>query len=119
MSSGVIWPMLCLILWQLPASGQAPGDDADAPPAAGSKDRRDLIYYPGDTEHVTPLTRKLLGNIWLDQKAVWTSPFHASRKDAELWAAFGTLTAGAILTDRRTTHILENSAGQVSWGNNI
>ena len=118
MSSRVIWPMLCLVLWQLPATGQAPGDDENAPPA-GSKDRRDLIYYPGDTEHVTPLTRKLAGNIWLDQKAIWTSPFRASRKDAERWAAFGALTAGAILTDRRTTHILENSAGQVNWGNNI
>lgn len=88
-------------------------------PATTGEDRRDLVYYPGDTEHIGPLTKKLLGNVWLDQKAIWTSPFHMNRNDAEWWALFGALTTGAVLTDRRTTHIFENSKGQVSWSNNV
>jgi membrane-associated phospholipid phosphatase len=86
---------------------------------AFAQDSRDLIYYPGDTEHVVPLGRKLLSNLWLDQKAIWTSPFHLDQEDAEWWAGLGAVTAGLIVTDRRTTHIFENSAGQVRWGNNI
>ncbi|HTA47648.1 MAG TPA: phosphatase PAP2 family protein [Bryobacteraceae bacterium] len=116
---------LCLLSWLMPAAVKAADDnDADAnatAPAssAATEDRRDLVYYPGDTEHVVPLTKKLLGNIWLDQKAIWTSPFHMNKEDAEWWAAFGALTVGAVLTDRRTTHIFENSKGQVSWSNDI
>lgn len=112
--------MLCLLLCLMPATHRAAiGDEPDPPPAATPEDKRDLVYYPGDTEHVTPLARKLVANTWLDQKAIWTSPFHMTRRNAVWWTTFGALTAGAILTDRRTTHIFENSAGQVRWGNNI
>ena len=126
--------VLRVLLFLLPALCIAAGDTGDpaasAPaPSAGAAspgtnavppDRRDLVYYPGDTEHVVPLTKKLLSNVWLDQKAIWTSPFHMRRdSDAKWWAAFGALTVGAVLTDRRTTHIFENSKGQVSWSNNI
>jgi membrane-associated phospholipid phosphatase len=83
------------------------------------QDRRDLIYYPGDTESVVPLARKLVSNVWLDQRAIWTSPFHMDREDAWKWAGFGALTAGLILTDRRTAHFLENSSTQVAWSNNV
>ena len=68
--------------------------------------------------HVRPLTHKLAGNIWFDQEATWTSPILMTGKNAAVWAAFGALTAGAILIDRRTAHVFENSAGQVRWGNN-
>ncbi len=84
-----------------------------------AQDSRDTIYYPGDTENVKPLGRKLLSNIWLDQKAIWTSPFHLDKEDAEWWAGLGAVTAGLVVTDRRTTHIFENSSGQVRYGNNI
>ena len=40
------------------------------------QDPRDRIYYPGDTERFKPLMYKLGGNILLDQKEIWTSPFH-------------------------------------------
>jgi membrane-associated phospholipid phosphatase len=83
-------------------------------------DRRDLVYYPGDTEHIVPLIHKLAANIWLDQRTVWTSPFHMRNKaEAGKWIGFTALIAGAVLTDRRTAHLLENSPGQVSWGDHI
>lgn len=117
----LVLALLCI----LPAGSQAADDPPESasstpdPSAATTQDRRDLIYYPGDTEHVVPLTKKLLGNLWLDQKEIWTSPFDMNKENAEWWAAFGALTVGAVLTDRRTTHIFENSQGQVTWGNNV
>jgi membrane-associated phospholipid phosphatase len=82
-------------------------------------DRRDLIYYPGDTEHIGPLAHKLAANIWLDQRTIWTSPFHMHKANAGKWIGFTALIAGAVLTDRRTSHLLENSPGQVRWGDHV
>ncbi len=83
-------------------------------------DRRDLIYYPGDTEHIGPLVHKLAANIWLDQRTIWTSPFHMRNKaNAGRWIGFTALITGAILTDRRTAHLLENSPSQVNWGDHV
>lgn len=82
-------------------------------------DARDRIYYPGDTEKFKPLTRKLVGNVLLDQKAIWTSPFHMHGTDALWWLGIGGATAALIATDHTTSTLLENSKGQVSWGNNL
>jgi membrane-associated phospholipid phosphatase len=83
------------------------------------EDSRDRIYYPGDTESAKPLAHKLLGNILLDQKEIWTSPFHMRKSDAKWWIAFGAITAALIATDHRTITTFENSKGQVAWGNHI
>jgi hypothetical protein len=55
------------------ASGQqASGNQDDSSSSHGLPnpfhDRRDRIYYPGDTEQVKPLVTKLVGNVLLDQK---------------------------------------------------
>lgn len=92
------------------------------PPFTGSVekvDRRDLVYYPGDSEHIGPLVHKLAANIWLDQRTVWSSPFRMHKADAGKWLGFTALITGAVLTDRRTSHLFENSPGQVSWGGHI
>jgi len=83
------------------------------------EDARDRIYYPGDTERAKPLLWKLGGNILLDQKEIWTSPFHMHAADAKWWIGFGAATAALIATDHTTSTALENSKGQVTWGNNI
>jgi membrane-associated phospholipid phosphatase len=83
------------------------------------EDARDRIYYPGDTERAKPLLWKLGGNILLDQKEIWTSPFHMHASDAKWWIGFGAATAALIATDHTTSTALENSKGQVTWGNNI
>jgi membrane-associated phospholipid phosphatase len=82
-------------------------------------DPRDRIYYPGDTERFKPLTRKLAGNILLDQKEIWTSPFRMNRQNAKWWLGFGAATAALIATDHRTINAFENSSGQVTWGQGI
>jgi len=55
----------------------------------------------------------------MDQKEIWTSPFHMHKSDAPYWLGFGAVTAALIATDHQTSHALENSPGQVSWSNGI
>jgi len=65
--------------WEVNAQIEAP--PAEHPNAL--EDSRDRIYYPGDTESVKPLLWKLGGNVLLDQKEIWTSPFHMHAEDAK------------------------------------
>ena len=83
------------------------------------EDPRDRIYYPGDTERASPLVRKLWGNILLDQKEIFTSPFRMTRSDAKWWVGFGAATAALIATDRTTSKVFENSPGQIRWANHL
>lgn len=87
---------------------------AQTPP----EDARDRVFYPGDTEQVKPLAHKLLANILLDQKEIWTSPFRM-RQQAKWWIGFGAITAALVATDRHTSTVFENSKGQVTYGNDI
>jgi membrane-associated phospholipid phosphatase len=100
-------------------SAFAGDDQSPAPPSSNvvPQDRRDLVFYPGDTENVKPLTRKLVYNILLDQKAIWTSPFHADKKEALEWLGFTAVTGALIATDHQTSQIFENSQGQINSGN--
>ena len=74
-------------------------------------DRRDRIFYPGDTERLKPLGRKLMLNILLDQEEIFTSPFHMNRHNAWEWLLAGAATGGLIVADR---HIAD-SFEQVKW----
>jgi membrane-associated phospholipid phosphatase len=115
------------VLWQ-PTSSQMAGlqqftgatpesaPQSDSPPAL---DRRDRIFYPGDTERLKPLARKLLLNILLDQKEIFTSPFHINRHNAKWWLLAAGTTAGLIAADHSISNALENSQGQVRWGGRI
>jgi len=82
-------------------------------------DRRDRIFYPGDTERLKPLSRKLVLNILLDQKEIFTSPFRMNRQSAKWWLLSGATTAGLIVADRHIADWFENSQGQVRWGGRI
>jgi membrane-associated phospholipid phosphatase len=105
------------------AAIEASQDPASSLPVSSqakpTEDSRDRVYYPGDTEPAKPLARKLVGNVLLDQKDIWTSPFHMHKSDAKWWLGFGAVTAALIATDRHTSTLLENSKGQVAWGNGL
>ncbi len=94
-------------------------DSSSSSSSSSSEDSRDRVYYPGDTERAKPLARKLATNILLDQKEIWTSPFHMSRGDAKWWLGFGAVTGALIATDHDSATILHNGSDQVSWGNNL
>src|SRR5205085_10040207 len=81
------------------------------------QDRRDRVFYPGDTERWKPLATKLFANTLLDQKEIWTSPFHMHARDAKWWLGGAAITALLIGTDHQSSTIFRNSSGQVSWGN--
>src|SRR5258708_11701873 len=103
-------------------AAQEPEPGSSSQEAANSdraEDSRDVVYYPGDTERFKPLTRKLAVNTLLDQKEIWTSPFHMQMRDAKWWIGFGAVTAALVATDHRTSTLLENSQGQVSWANGV
>ncbi len=108
------------------SSAEAPDDPAqrlatpqqDATPST-EQDARDRIYYPGDTERIVPLGKKLGANLLLDQKEIWTSPFRVNRHNAVWWAVFGGAAATLIATDHHTIKTFENSPSQIRWGNNV
>src|SRR5258708_9711853 len=75
-------------------------DEADKTSPNPLQDARDRVYYPGDTERFKPLMQKLLGNVLLDQKAAWTSPFRMHSEDVKWWVGFGAATAALIATDK-------------------
>jgi membrane-associated phospholipid phosphatase len=89
--------------------GQAPSD----------LDRRDRIFYPGDTERPKPLLRKLFLNIVLDQKEIFTSPFHINRHNALDWMLPMAVTGALIASDTRIADSFQNSRGQVRWGGRV
>jgi membrane-associated phospholipid phosphatase len=105
------------------AATTVPADPPPADTAAQQElpnpltDSRDRIYYPGDTERAKPLATKLLGNILLDQKEIWTSPFRMHKGDSKWWIGFGAATAALVATDHRTSRLFENSPSQITWGN--
>jgi hypothetical protein len=59
---------------------------------------------PSD-EALNPPVKSYLKNILLDQKAIWTSPFRMTRKDAQWWLTFGAIVGAAVETDRRNCRI--------------
>ena len=63
--------------------------------------------------------RRMPGFVLTDQKRIWTSPFHTSRKDAKWWLIFGGATAGLIAADKHISHAAPNSATLTSLGNDV
>jgi membrane-associated phospholipid phosphatase len=112
--------------WLISQLDQKPpqiSQSADQSPQTGKQphalDRRDRIFYPGDTERPKPLLRKLLLNIALDQKDIFTSPFHINRDNALEWI-IPTAAVGALIPlDTHLANAFENSRGQVRWGGRI
>ena len=93
------------------------GEFGSEPPPA--LDRRDRIFYPGDTERPKPLLRKLFLNIVLDQEEIFTSPLHINRHNALEWLVPMAVTGGLIASDTHITNAFENSRGQVRWGGRV
>jgi membrane-associated phospholipid phosphatase len=95
-------------------SPQAPAiQEPDRPPAhpSGESANRSVIKpkpgaeiikpkdYSDATGYLHPFSR--IGRyVVYDQKAVWTSPFHTSKKDAKWWFIFGGATGALIATDK-------------------
>src|SRR5262249_2017515 len=86
---------------------------------SSARDRRDSLFYPSDTKRPKPLLRKLFPNIALDQKDIFTSPFHANRENALQWLLPLATTGALIAADTHIADAFENSKGQIRWGSRI
>jgi membrane-associated phospholipid phosphatase len=100
-----------------PENGDSP-DQSQSPPSR-AEDRRDRVFYPGDTERPKPLFRKLLLNIAYDQADIFTSPFRANRHNALEWLIPLAAVGALIPADPHLADAFENSKVQVRWGGRI
>jgi len=74
---------------------------------------------PGDPQGPIPLVRNLTRNVLLDQKTIWTSPFHMNRRTAPWWVGFGAATAVLLVTDHQSAGALPVSGASVRVGNDL
>ena len=58
-------------------------------------------------------------SVVLDQKRIWTSPFHMTRQDAKWWLIFGAVTGALIATDHRSSQQLPNTPDQLAVGRGV
>jgi membrane-associated phospholipid phosphatase len=100
-----------------PENGDSPDQAQSAPSHA--EDRRDRVFYPGDTERPKPLFRKLLLNIAYDQADIFTGPFRVNRHNALEWLIPLAAVGALIPADTHLADAFENSKGQVRWGGRI
>ena len=87
---------------------------SETTPAAASNPR---IVTQSDTANIKVFATKLPKNVIIDQKTVWTSPFH--KQNVKWWLLFGGATAALVATDRQTRDALGNNPNQIRWGENI
>jgi membrane-associated phospholipid phosphatase len=87
--------------------------------ASGQEPRNAWLQDYEDTGALRPLAKGLAKNLLLDQKEIWTSPFHMTRKDARWWLTFAAITGAAVATDRRTSRQLPNTADQRTYSRDI
>ncbi len=59
------------------------------------------------------------GYVVTDQKAMWTSPFHSSRKDAKWWIVFGGATGGLIAADKYISKNVPSSTTLTHLGDDV
>ena len=97
------------------ASGIATRAQTSPSEAPSSLTPREEACYSSETEPLKPLGKKFVKNILLDQKEIWTSPFHMKRSDAKWWLLFGTATGALIATDHWTSRQLPNTNDQARF----
>jgi membrane-associated phospholipid phosphatase len=112
------------------AAAQAgPGGVVPANAKGQSRDRSVLKPKPGpaaikpqdyhdSTGYWHPFAR--MGRYFAyDQKAIWTSPFHTSKRDAKWWLIFGGATGGLIAVDKYVSKNAPNPAWLDHLGNSV
>jgi len=94
-------------------SAQVPSDDSSPKPSTTPTPS----IEPGPS-----LEKRFIGNIFRDQRAILTSPFHLQGSDVKFLLPLGLATGALIATDRRTANELIKNGGspnRVRVSNNI
>ena len=63
--------------------------------------------------------RRMPKFVLMDQRRIWTSPFHTSRDDIKWWVIFGGATAGLIAADQHIAKAMPHPSGLVHLGNDV
>jgi membrane-associated phospholipid phosphatase len=108
----VLLPACCMV-------SSANAQEQTGSPFSSMLTAREEACYSSETEPVKPLAKKIFKNILLDQKAIWTSPFHMKRSDAKWWILFGAATGALIATDHWSAQQLPNTKDQVRYSGQI
>jgi membrane-associated phospholipid phosphatase len=87
--------------------------------AAPQLDVRDRNVYIDDPAAPGSLIKKGITNVLLDQKEIWTSPFHMRKKDVKYLLLFGAATAALIATDHKVSKQLPASGTSVDIGTEV
>jgi len=117
-----------MIMIVIAATGTAQ-DPASDPPLTPSPQVPPTDSSPKPSTTTAPsiepgpsLEKRFIGNIFRDQRAILTSPFHLQGSDVKFLLPLGLATGGLIATDRRTAdELIENggSLNRVRVSNNI
>ncbi len=103
-----------------PPDGDSPPNEANrstvlkVKPGPANIQNKDLFENTGYFHPLKRLPRFVLH----DQKAIWTSPFRTSKKDAKYWAIFGGGTGLLIVFDEQIQKSAPNPGWLVSLGTN-
>ncbi len=79
-------------------------DPHTAQPSASDTDSRDANLHIGSSNQQRGFVKKLGINVLLDQKAIWTSPFHIDRSSAKWWMS-GVVTAWLLAADHPISQV--------------
>jgi membrane-associated phospholipid phosphatase len=112
----ILWHVIGLLVLQAALSA-APVWGQDEPETTPENPEHfELLPPNAATPQKSSATKQFFRDIWTDQKAIWTSPFHLNRKqffNFVLPMAAG--TAGLIATDSETSKFLANTPDQIKW----
>lgn len=100
------------------AAGQAKDTILGIKPGAPVLKNKDLYDQTGFLHPFVRMPRYVL----LDQKAIWTSPFHTSKQDLKWWLIFGGATGALIAGDKSIEKALPSSSTLISvskWSSDV
>ena len=96
---------------------QSPSKPSPPNEQTGNSDARDDNVYLDGQGSGRGLVKKFTTNLLLDQKDIWTSPFHIHRSSAKWWILAGLGTAALIAADHPVSQALPFSGSSVNFGN--
>jgi len=118
-TSGAMWSQTEAPLQPEAEAARAPSSAERASDLVPAEDSRDPVLYAEETERIKPLTVKLIRNILLDQKDIWTSPFHIKKQDAVPLMVLGAGVGVLLARDRWMATQLPNTVDQVTISKDI
>jgi membrane-associated phospholipid phosphatase len=110
-------------------TSQTPGSDETSQTSGQEQNRSALGISPGtqaikekdlyeQSGYLHPF-RRMPKFVLVDEKRIWTSPFHTSHKNIEWWAIFGGATAALIAADQHLEKAAPSNSTLVHLGNDV